>query len=128
MLVLMPSCYTSTPSISLGHTSTSYVDVDLTDLIERAQFALNAKIYRPGEFEELEKLGFEGSWLQWFLFEIECFHGESSLAFPLVFPLCFLLVFEGLWTRRCGRVNGELIMRIFGWWLVVVARARRYTR
>jgi hypothetical protein len=59
----------------------SYVndDVDVADLIERAQFALNAKIYRPGEFEELEKLGFEGSWLQWFLFEIECFHGKSSL-------------------------------------------------
>jgi hypothetical protein len=64
-------------------------DLDLADLIERAQFALNAKIYRPGEFEELEKLGFEGSWLQWFLFEIECFHGESSLAFPLSFLCVF---------------------------------------
>jgi hypothetical protein len=58
--------------------SPSISDIDLADLIERAQFALNAKIYRPGEFEELEKLGFEGSWLQWFLFEIECFHGECS--------------------------------------------------
>lgn len=111
MLVLMPSCYTSTPSISLGHTSTSYVDVDLTDLIERAQFALNAKIYRPGEFEELEKLGFEGSWLQWFLFEIECFHGESSALFFLLF---FLFVFSWFSLGFRGSVDSEMWMRLDG--------------
>jgi hypothetical protein len=85
------------------HIARSYVndDVDVADLIERAQFALNAKIYRPGEFEELEKLGFEGSWLQWFLFEIECFHGECSLR--------FLFVIEDVRIQRYGRVKGELI-------------------
>jgi hypothetical protein len=46
------------------------------DLIERAQFALNPKIYKKGEFKELYKLDFDGSWLEWFLFEIECFHGQ----------------------------------------------------
>lgn len=98
MLMLIIFSYTSTSLILLNHASTSYVDVDLADLIERAQFALNAKIYRPGEFEELEKLGFEGSWLQWFLFEIECFHGESS---ALVFLLFFLFAFSWF-SRVCG--------------------------
>jgi chorismate mutase len=44
-------------------------------LIERAQFALNAKIYEAGAFEN--DTGFSGSWLEWFLFEIESFHGRS---------------------------------------------------
>lgn len=91
MLKMTSYAYTCT---FLLHRCTTYIArsmsyIDLADLIERAQFALNAKIYRPGEFEELEKLGFEGSWLQWFLFEIECFHGECSLAFPLSFLCVF---------------------------------------
>ena len=45
-------------------------------LIERAQFALNAKIYEKGAF--MQDTGFEGSWLEWFLFEIESFHGELA--------------------------------------------------
>lgn len=48
------------------------------DLIERAQFAHNPKIYRKGEFEELQKIGFKGSWLEWFLKETESFHGASQ--------------------------------------------------
>jgi hypothetical protein len=74
-----------------------YYQHETLDLIERAQFALNAKIYRPGEFEELEKLGFEGSWLQWFLFEIECFHGECSFC-----SYVGLLVNEGRQVRWDG--------------------------
>jgi hypothetical protein len=99
MLKLIISSYTAAPFTSLGIPQRS--TVDMADLIERAQFALNAKIYRPGEFEELEKLGFEGSWLQWFLFEIECFHGECSLR--------FLFVIEDVIIQRYGRVKGELI-------------------
>ena len=50
-------------------------DTIIFSLIERAQFAHNPKIYRKGEFEELQKIGFKGSWLEWFLKETESFHG-----------------------------------------------------
>lgn len=53
-------------------------DTIIFDLIERAQFAHNPKIYRKGEFEELQKTGFKGSWLEWFLKETESFHGASQ--------------------------------------------------
>ena len=49
----------------------------LADLIERAQFAKNQIMYTPGGFEELKDKGFEGTWLDWFLREIETFHGKS---------------------------------------------------
>jgi chorismate mutase len=45
-------------------------------LIERSQFAHNPRIYSKGAFKELNELGFEGSWLDWFLYETESFHGE----------------------------------------------------
>jgi chorismate mutase len=41
-------------------------------LIERAQFSHNPIIYRPGEFEK--ETNFKGSWVEWFLLEIETFH------------------------------------------------------
>ena len=44
-------------------------------LVERAQFAHNSKIYQEGRFKELRQLDFKGSWLGWFLAEIEAFHG-----------------------------------------------------
>jgi hypothetical protein len=50
-------------------------DTIIFSLIERAQFAHNPKIYQKGAFEELTKLGVEGSWLEWFLKETETFHG-----------------------------------------------------
>lgn len=53
-------------------------DTIIFDLIERAQFAHNPRIYSRGAFPELEGLGFDGSWLEWFLKETETFHG----AFP----------------------------------------------
>lgn len=48
-------------------------------LIERAQFAHNPRIYQRGVFKELQEAGFSGSWLEWFLKEIESFHGMSPL-------------------------------------------------
>jgi hypothetical protein len=48
------------------------------NLIERAQFAHNPRIYQRGAFKELEDLGFQGSWLEWFLRETEIFHGMLS--------------------------------------------------
>ena len=46
-------------------------------LIERAQFAHNKKIYEAGAFKD--QLDWEGSWLEWFLFETESFHGQSGV-------------------------------------------------
>ena len=51
-------------------------DTIIFSLIERAQFAHDPKIYQRGAFKELRDLGFEGSWLEWFLKETETFHGE----------------------------------------------------
>lgn len=45
-------------------------------IIERSQFALNPRIYQKGAFKELKELGYDGSWLEWFLKEIETFHGR----------------------------------------------------
>jgi chorismate mutase len=53
-------------------------DTIIFSLIERAQFALNPRMYKRGAFAELSDLGFKGSWLEWFLKEIEAFHGEYS--------------------------------------------------
>ncbi|TRM64017.1 chorismate mutase [Schizophyllum amplum] len=46
-------------------------------VIERAQFAHNPSMYEPGAFAELRELGFSGSWLEWFLHEIESFHAKA---------------------------------------------------
>ena len=39
------------------------------------QFLHNPKAYRRGVFQELKDIGFNGSWLEWFLKETETFHG-----------------------------------------------------
>ncbi|KAJ7672782.1 chorismate mutase [Mycena rosella] len=52
-------------------------DTIIFSLIERAQFAQNARIYQRGAFPELTALGFPGSWLEWFLKEIETFHAKA---------------------------------------------------
>jgi chorismate mutase len=51
-------------------------DTIIFDLIERAQFAHNPRIYIRGSFQEMRDMGFDGSWLEWFLKEIETFHGS----------------------------------------------------
>lgn len=43
-------------------------------VIERAQFAHNPKIYERGAFKD--EMGFDGSWLEWFLLETERTCGE----------------------------------------------------
>ncbi|KNZ76758.1 putative chorismate mutase [Termitomyces sp. J132] len=53
-------------------------DTIIFSLIERAQFAHNPRIYQRGVFDELKDLGFNGSWLEWFLKETETFHGEHD--------------------------------------------------
>jgi chorismate mutase len=53
-------------------------DTIIFSLIERAQFAHNPRMYQRGDFKELTDLGFNGSWLEWFLKEIESFHGIYS--------------------------------------------------
>ncbi|KAJ9110774.1 hypothetical protein QFC20_002815 [Naganishia adeliensis] len=52
-------------------------DTIIFALIERSQFAWNSKIYEKGAFKELQELGFEGSWLEWFLLETESFHAKA---------------------------------------------------
>ena len=52
-------------------------DTIIFALIERAQFALNRRLYEPGAFNELLSIGFSGSWLEWFLKETETFHGAA---------------------------------------------------
>ncbi|RDB17824.1 putative chorismate mutase [Hypsizygus marmoreus] len=52
-------------------------DTIIFSLIERAQFAHNPRIYQRGWFKELNDLGFEGSWLEWFLQETETFHAKA---------------------------------------------------
>ncbi|KAF8627439.1 hypothetical protein AX17_006253 [Amanita inopinata Kibby_2008] len=52
-------------------------DTIIFSLIERAQFAHNPRMYHRGVFKELVKLGFEGSWLEWFLKETETFHAKA---------------------------------------------------
>jgi len=52
-------------------------DTIIFSLIERAQFAHNPRIYEPKAFPELTQLGFEGSWLDWFLTETEVFHAKA---------------------------------------------------
>jgi chorismate mutase len=53
-------------------------DTIIFSLIERAQFAHNPRIYQRGYFQELKDIGFEGSWLEWFLKETEAFHGQYA--------------------------------------------------
>lgn len=58
-------------------------DTIIFSLIERAQFAHNPRIYQRGAFAELRELGFSGSWLEWFLKEIESFHCAFRPTLPL---------------------------------------------
>lgn len=52
--------------------------IRLPALIERAQFALNPRIYQQNCFDELKAMNWNGSWLEWFLKETETFHGECA--------------------------------------------------
>ncbi|KIY69879.1 chorismate mutase [Cylindrobasidium torrendii FP15055 ss-10] len=52
-------------------------DTIIFSLIERAQFSHNPRMYQRDGFEELKASGFSGSWLEWFLKEIESFHAKA---------------------------------------------------
>ena len=75
-------------------------DTIIFDLIERAQFAHNPKAYERGTFKELRDIGFEGSWLEWFLKETESFQGEP-----------------------CGGIRRNVVAHP-----QTIAKARRFTR
>ncbi|KAK4688571.1 chorismate mutase, partial [Tremellales sp. Uapishka_1] len=85
--------------LSLDHIRSQLIrleDTIIFSLIERAQFGYNEKIYEKGAFKEV--LGFEGSWLEWFLFETECFHGGSIVRLARVGP-------EGLTRARSAKAR-----------------------
>jgi chorismate mutase len=71
----------SSPLLSLDHIRAvlqRLEDTILFQLIERAQFAKNARMYEPGAFKELkEREQWDGSWVEWFLRETEAAHGEG---------------------------------------------------
>ncbi|KAF8606968.1 chorismate mutase [Ceratobasidium sp. AG-I] len=52
-------------------------DTIIFSLIERAQFALNPRIYQRDCFDELKAMDWSGSWLEWFLKETETFHAKA---------------------------------------------------
>ncbi|KAF9510954.1 hypothetical protein BS47DRAFT_1331340 [Hydnum rufescens UP504] len=58
-------------------TLTRLEDTIIFALIERAQFALNPRMYERGAFKELVEQGFDGTWLEWFLQETETFHAKA---------------------------------------------------
>lgn len=67
-------------ALSLEHIRSILVrleDTIIFGLIERAQYAHNAKMYVSGAIPELKEKGIEGSWLEWFLKEIETFHAKA---------------------------------------------------
>ncbi|PSR70479.1 hypothetical protein PHLCEN_2v13630 [Hermanssonia centrifuga] len=70
-------------------------DTIIFALIERAQFAHNPKAYQRGALEELKEIGFEGSWLDWFLKETETFQDEypftpiAELPVPILKPISY---------------------------------------
>ena len=53
-------------------------DTIIFALIERAQFAHNPRAYERGAFQELKDIGFDKSWLEWFLKETESFQGAFN--------------------------------------------------
>lgn len=67
-------------------------------------------MYERGAFQALKDLGFEGSWLQWFLFETESFHG--GVAFLARFQGYFLTFFPLAKARRYTRYTIGWKMRM----------------
>ncbi|WWD20797.1 chorismate mutase [Kwoniella shandongensis] len=92
-------------------------------LIERAQFAFNHKIYEAGAFKD--EIGFEGSWLEWFLFETESFHAKARrftspdehpftpldrLPKPIIKPLSFpSLLYQPAASHPSVNVNSRIL-------------------
>ncbi|WRT70794.1 chorismate mutase [Kwoniella shivajii] len=62
--------------LSLDHIRNQLIRLEDTIIFRKAQFAYNKKIYQAGEFKD--ELQYDGSWLEWFLFEIESFHDSPD--------------------------------------------------
>ncbi|KIY45640.1 chorismate mutase [Fistulina hepatica ATCC 64428] len=91
--------------LSLDHIRSVLAGLEETiifSLVERAQFAHNPRMYKPGTFDELKQLGFDGSWLEWILKETETFQAKArrytspdeypftaNLPDPIIAPLPF---------------------------------------
>lgn len=60
-------------------------DTIIFSLIERAQFAHNPAMYERGRIKQLQAIGFQGSWLEWFLQETEAFHGTPHIVVASVY-------------------------------------------
>ncbi|THG94249.1 hypothetical protein EW145_g8178, partial [Phellinidium pouzarii] len=86
-------------------------DTIIFSLIERAQFAHNARIYARGGIGELTALGVEGSWLEWFLKETESFHDEYPFtpASELPAPLLPTLKYPSLLHANTVNVNPTIL-------------------
>lgn len=71
---------TATDILSLAHIRSvlqRLEDTILFQLIERAQYAHNAKMYAPGAFAELKtREQWDKSWVEWFLKETESAHAK----------------------------------------------------
>ncbi|OWZ73348.1 chorismate mutase [Cryptococcus neoformans] len=92
-------------------------------LIERAQFAYNKKIYEAGAFKD--EIDFDGSWLEWFLYETETFHAKARrftspdehpftpldrLPQPILKPQKFpTLLYEPASTHPSVNVNSRIL-------------------
>ena len=52
-----------------------FIDTNIA-LIERAQFSINDNIYKPGMYKYEQSNGFDGSFLEYFLSEVEKVYGN----------------------------------------------------
>ncbi|KAF9174426.1 chorismate mutase aro7 [Mortierella sp. AD011] len=93
-------------------------DTIIFALIERAQFALNDNIYKPGVYEYDD--GFKGSFLGYFLHEIETVHArvrrytspdEYPFTSPLPKPILPLLDFPPTLHKNDINVNKDIMER-----------------
>ena len=63
--------------MKINGTQLSFTDTALLALIERAQFSVNKSIYKPGMFKYEKSDGFDESFLEYFLGEVEKVHGNQ---------------------------------------------------
>ncbi len=62
--------------LKLIETEFSSLSCCMLALIERAQFSVNKNIYKPGMYKYEQSNGFDESFLEYFLNEVEKVHGN----------------------------------------------------